>query len=115
MERLTARVEELQSAKRLLELKIMGLESEVGELKAQLAAAPAPADAAPGHTALVEIARQAGRDDLADLLDAGEISRLDVSKAMTAPALKEAEPAPPSAPVDDADGIPGFLDRRAAR
>jgi hypothetical protein len=43
VERLQARVEQLQNEKRLLELKIVGLESEVEELKAQLAAArPAP-------------------------------------------------------------------------
>jgi hypothetical protein len=41
VERLTARIEELQNEKRLLELKIMGLESEVEELKARLAVAPA--------------------------------------------------------------------------
>lgn len=65
-------------------------------------AAPAPDNEVPGHTALVELAREAGRDDLAGLLDVGEISRLDVLKALTAPAAPP--PPPPSAPAAAADG-----------
>jgi hypothetical protein len=44
IERLRARVDELQAEKRQLEIKIKGYESEIEELKARLATAPPPAD-----------------------------------------------------------------------